>query len=368
MASISGPTGRPSVRYAGRRRVADPSTSILLQPHEDEGRNLNTLSLLIEDKIDTFRPGDCIGRVTHIPLTHIGAGKTFSAGSVDLGDGRLKVLKRPRFETEGKSPESAWEVQTHRNSMAQSILTEFSVLTHPPLRDHENILSLQGIGWESDPLDESMLWPIMVVEWAKYGSLLDFVRTNPLSLATKTSLFADVACGLSALHECGVVHGDIKCGNILVFPTDKTEHGYQAKLADFGYSVFAGESDASLIGGTWPWNAPEWRTKVDRSSLPKSDIFSFGLLVMQVLENGSDPFSSILDRSVPPGRSRVESVEDLKRTGALLELFQQKAAELCTDSREAADIIHGLLEMSIQPEPDKRRLDAILKLLGKGRM
>lgn len=47
-------------------------------------------------------------------------------------------------------------------------------------------------------------------------------------------LVGDVAAGLSALHGCGVVHGDVKLDNVPVFPDTTRSTGALAKVADFG--------------------------------------------------------------------------------------------------------------------------------------
>ncbi|KAH7109949.1 hypothetical protein EDB81DRAFT_374573 [Dactylonectria macrodidyma] len=350
---------------AGRRRLPDPSTSSLLQPPQGNAQNLDTLSLFVVSRLDDLELGESPGRITHIPLRHIGSGKTFSAAAVDLGRGAVRVIKRPRFHNHGNSPMSADEVEASRTSLAQSIFLEFSVLTHPPLRTHENILKLFGVGWETDPLDGSLLWPVLVVELAEHGTLLDMLTGSAhLPLLTKRSLIEDVACGLSAIHGCGVVHGDIKCSNILVFASEHREHRCVAKLADFGYSLLDGKSETSLVGSTWPWNPPEWRQKLERASLAKADVYSFALLVMQTLENGDDPFSRLTNVAELQGRSRVEAVERLKTTDSLLPLLKQRVIALCTESAEIANLMCGILELSVWFDPDYRSLTSILILFG----
>jgi len=88
----------------------------------------------------------------------------------------------------------------------------------------------------------------------------------------------------SHLAELDVTHGDLKPGNILMFPSD-TETPIP-KLIDFGYSsIVLLRDDKLAIGRTWGWAAPEWtgslftlRSQEDgciqlRAGLPASNLW-----------------------------------------------------------------------------------------------
>ena len=92
----------------------------------------------------------------------------------------------------------------------------------------------------------------------------------------------DIACGLQAGDEVGLVHGDIKPENILLDEKD------QAKLVDFGIATVAGGSQAD--GGIWGtpyYISPErvMRKPVDA----RSDIYSLGATLYHAL-SGHPPF------------------------------------------------------------------------------
>jgi len=86
----------------------------------------------------------------------------------------------------------------------------------------------------------------------------------------------------SHLAELDVIHGDLKPGNILMFPSD-TETPIP-KLIDFGYSSMALLRDNKLaIGRTWGWAAPEWTGSLfTLSEAKKMDVYSFGLVCLLV--------------------------------------------------------------------------------------
>lgn len=79
----------------------------------------------------------------------------------------------------------------------------------------------------------------------------------------------------------GIVHGDIKPKNVLVFEENNKP---TVKLADFGFSAFASSKNLTL-GGTVPWMAPEVQSQRSHtlSQAKKTDMFSFGLLVLWIL-------------------------------------------------------------------------------------
>ncbi|KAG8936920.1 hypothetical protein FRC02_010010 [Tulasnella sp. 418] len=140
--------------------------------------------------------------------------------------------------------------------------------------DHTNVVSLLGYSMQPNGL------PTLVSKWYIHGSITDYLRTNPE--ANRAQLLYDVACGLRYLHSIPVVHGDVKADNVLI-AADGT-----ASLCDFGLSKFiddalhiTGFTTTTRGGGTMRFLAPELLNDCPRS--PKSDIWAFGCLVIQVL-------------------------------------------------------------------------------------
>ncbi|MFF9068384.1 protein kinase [Streptomyces sp. NPDC014891] len=97
---------------------------------------------------------------------------------------------------------------------------------------------------------------------------------------------AHAAAGLAAAHRQGVVHRDIKPGNLLV-DADGT-----VKLADFGIARFVDDPSGALtttgqIVGTGLYLAPE--RALGQSASPASDVYSLGCVLYQLL-TGRTPF------------------------------------------------------------------------------
>lgn len=102
----------------------------------------------------------------------------------------------------------------YRRAM-QSVLTEFHALINPSLFKHSNIIDFLGIAWGSNPFSPLHSLPALVVEYAEHGTLSQVLANHGyLEYEIKNMVCLDVARGLSALHQAGLVHGDVKADNV----------------------------------------------------------------------------------------------------------------------------------------------------------
>jgi serine/threonine protein kinase len=205
----------------------------------------------------------------------------------------------------------------------QSVLTELHALIYPTLFHHANIIDFLGISWGSNPFSPAHKLPAIIVEYAQHGTLADFLRENPSEgYKTRHILALDVARGISALHQAGLVHGDVKAENVLVCAAQGRP--CIAKIADFGFSIVeVTEGTEVWMGGTNPWRAPETSVPVPVKEAKQSDVYSLGLLLWVIVLGGKNPFDFII-ANIAEDLARHEEVERLKTSDELLEVSKSK--------------------------------------------
>lgn len=261
-----------------------------------------------------------------------------------------------------KSPNpSSMNSKNFRNEYYNAVLKELRVTT---LMDDENIISLFGIDWQEDYDDFKVAWPMLLMEFAEFGTLDTFQQDlNGFQPPLARRLLLDVALGLSSLHRCNIIHGDVKSENILVC-RHQTRH-YVAKLSDFGLSVIhpAIGKNHYLPGCTWLWSAPEARDQLSVSGLQLTDVFSFGLTAWRVLLNCGNPFDFVQTQSTGDG----DSIAQLKASPTFPQLVAQTIQVFHNGSLDV-DFATSVVSSTLSPDPTQRSLEAAILSLSEGRM
>ncbi|EEU43812.1 uncharacterized protein NECHADRAFT_73995 [Fusarium vanettenii 77-13-4] len=204
---------------------------------------------------------------------------------------------------------------TSRHAIDAAIM-ELYLSTHRPILQHSNLVDFLGLAWATNPFNSLQKLPVLIVEFAEHGSLSQLQQREFLGIETRRKLCLDVCKGLHMLHSCGIVHGDIKAENVLIFPDG--ENKYRAKLSDFGYSMVMNTAKSSLsLGGTRPWKAPEAKTAVNVSGAKHTDIYSLALLIWCTFAHGCSIFRLLMDPS-KQGEDFYAEAERMKETGELV--------------------------------------------------
>lgn len=163
--------------------------------------------------------------------------------------------------------------------------------------NHPNIAQIYSFGQEKGQ-------PYIVMELVS-GDRVDVMMEDPNGIAPAKvmRIGLEIALGLSAADEAGLVHGDIKPENILM------DAKGQAKLVDFGLATVAHQAAGEGIWGTPYYIAPEKirRQKVDA----RSDIYSLGATLYHML-TGNPPFEG--ETPVEVVKARLEQPPPDPRT------------------------------------------------------
>jgi serine/threonine protein kinase len=164
----------------------------------------------------------------------------------------------------------------HDVTVRKRFLREAEVSAH---LKHEHILSLVEFGEDQGRL-------FLVTPYIDGGTLAQRLQSGPMSLAEVHSLFSALVRAVSYIHKRGVIHRDLKPGNVLL---DKEEGGEQVyvRLIDFGIASIQGmevaEPELTQSGkevGTIEYMAPE---RLNGVAAPSNDIYSLGIILYQML-------------------------------------------------------------------------------------
>jgi hypothetical protein len=145
---------------------------------------------------------------------------------------------------------------------------------------HENIARVYDYGEPGPPQP-----PYLVLELVAGPSLAGMLAAGPLDPARSLDIIAQTASGLQAAHLAGLVHRDIKPGNLLLAP------GGIVKITDFGIARAADSAPVTSTGqlvGTPGYLAPE--QAMGEPATSASDLYALGIVAYECLA-GAPPFT-----------------------------------------------------------------------------
>jgi ABC-type branched-subunit amino acid transport system substrate-binding protein/predicted Ser/Thr protein kinase len=204
----------------------------------------------------------------------------------------------------------------------------------------DHIVTIHQVGLENDV-------PFLAMEFL-HGQTLEALldRHGPPKLPEALRLAAEIAEGLAAAHECGLVHRDIKPANIWI-----EQPSGRIKILDFGLARPSQEgtrlTEAGIVMGTPAYMAPEQTEGADVDA--RADLFSLGCVLYELI-GGKKAFTgsstmailkAVAMKDPPPLRQLNEDVpaelEDL-----VMRLLAKKPEDRPASGREVADLLRDL--------------------------
>ena len=188
----------------------------------------------------------------------------------------------------------------------------------------------------------------IVMEYVDGEALSSIIKSQaPLDQSQAASITSDIAKALSYAHRHGVVHRDVKPGNVLI-----TSDG-QVKVTDFGIARAMGSDEqvtqTGLVMGTATYFSPEQAQGLDVDG--RSDIYSLGVVLYEML-TGKPPFSGenpvsiayqhVRETPTPP-RSVNPSI-----SASLEAIVSQAMAKLPAERYQSADEFRADLDRFVR--------------------
>lgn len=257
-----------------------------------------------------------------------------------LGSGATSRVEMARDNVIGRIVALKTFVNGFGEGQEQQFLREAQIIGQ---LSHPSIVQLYDVG-----IDD-LGTPFLVMEYVAGKTLEHHLDPSVLTPQRACAWAADLADALAVAHRAGILHGDVKPGNVLVTPEGKV------KLGDFGIARYASQvSGSGRLMGTPAYLAPEQIQGQPQDA--RSDQFALGIVLHQML-TGARPFdgsslgavcAQILNAAPDPPSKRNPAVSpELDRVVA--RCLAKNPAERFASCDELASALYPLARSSTQP-------------------
>ena len=217
--------------------------------------------------------------------------------------------------------------------------------------------------------------PYFVMEYVKGRPITEFCDSRRLTIRERLALFRQVCEAVQHAHQKGVIHRDLKPGNILAFDVERAPPG--VKVIDFGvakaatpgaaaHSVF---TELGQMVGTLEYMSPEQADGNTEQVDTRSDVYSLGVVLYELL-TGVTPLDihQVRDRGYremqrlisetdpPPPSTRLSSISDAQLKARIIEARRQSEPDLRRCLRSELEWIPLL---AMRKEPNSRYQSAM---------
>lgn len=239
----------------------------------------------VQDGLCTRLRAPCPRKHVFIPLEGAKVSRSWIAMAEKLGQGCFgEVYKGKLF----RQPVAVKTLKTGTAMSPDAFLEEARVMTK---LCHDKLVELIGVCTEGEPM-------LIITEFMVNGALLNYLRKDDgrhISFNVIIDMAAQIADGMHYLESQNFVHRDLRAANILVGEDD------EVKVADFGLARPLGDDEdvyEAAENTKFPvkWTAPEAAFR--REFSPKSDVWSFGVLLYELITLGRTPYPGMSGRDV----------------------------------------------------------------------
>jgi serine/threonine protein kinase len=213
--------------------------------------------------------------------------------------------------------------------------------------DHPNLVRALDAGQDGNVF-------YMVAEYVPGSDLRKLVRRNgPLNMEAAASIVSQVAAALQYAHQQGLIHRDVKPGNVLVTPDG------HAKLSDLGLAgPLEGDIDEDprfgRIAGTADYLSPD-HIRDPWNPTPAWDIYSLGCTLYYAV-TGKVPFPKGSTRDKARAHCELRPLDPRRLNASLSAAFVDVLADMMAKDpaeriQSAAEVIQRLAPWTLEPAP-----------------
>lgn len=246
-----------------------------------------------------------------------------------IGSGGFGKVYRASMQSDGSTiavkflRKAFWQNDEARESFIREI-NAASRINHPGV--------IRYLGYGESPHGA----PYVLSEWIDGRPMHAIDRPSEQRF---TQWLRQICEALQAVHDAGLVHGDLTPANVLIDNHDRVA------ITDFGFSQASVGATSPILGGTLGFASPEQIDPAFGSISPKTDIYAIGGLIhwyfTGVPPNAGDGTAEILMRSIVPQRSNDNTSS---QTNAILQTIMSRSLASSPADRQAtlAEIIRLL--------------------------
>ncbi|HSN35521.1 MAG TPA: serine/threonine-protein kinase [Arthrobacter sp.] len=260
-----------------------------------------------------------------------------------IGRGGMSSVYRARDENLGR--DVALKLFAPQAPVADELKRQEAEIQLLATLNHPNLVTLFDAGIDTRIPDEPR--PFLTMELVGGQDLRSRIRHSAVPLDELAVIGAGSADALAYVHTLGIIHRDIKPGNVLLVQTRPGEP-LRAKVTDFGIARIADSTRLTATGamvGTAAYLSPEQAMGSPLS--PATDVYSLGLVLLECVKQAMEYPGSAVESAVARLHRAPTIPEDLPAPWA--ELLRSMTSIEPLERPSAADVEKALRQALVSP-------------------